>query len=260
MVAMEKSGTAMTARLCGIFPRGEKAYLAAFVALLLTYAVPVVLQWCGFDGMTNLLLGEDGVYEYLGALFCLAASALFLAAYAWFPVRRKRNASRTGRNIFFLLLSLALFCLFGEEISWGQRLLGLRTPEFMVAVNAQRELTVHNLACFQRSTHNLLGDNLTRAANLYLALSIVMLAFPTFGRLVASAGLPVASVRVALMVVVNRLLHACVMGLFGNPLGTGDTYRMGEIFETNVEALFLVFALEIYLSLRRQRSAFPSCR
>ena len=250
---MEKPGYGSVARLCIVSPRGEEVYLAAAVALVLMYAVPIVLQLCGLEGLARLLLGEDGVYEYLGALLCLAASALFLAAYVRFPARRKKGASGARRNIFFLLLTLALFCLFGEEISWGQRLLGLQTPEFIGEFNVQRELTVHNLEWFQRPACNLLGVNLTRLANLYLALSIVVLAFPTFGRLVASVCIPVASIRVALMVIANRLLHAFAMGLFGAPKGSADIYRMGEIFETNVEALFFIFALELYLSLRQHR-------
>jgi len=41
---------------------------------------------------------------------------------------------------------LAAFCLFvaGEEISWGQRLLGLEPPEVFLAHNAQQELNLHN--------------------------------------------------------------------------------------------------------------------
>ena len=151
MAVMKKPGYDSVARLCVVSPRGEKAYLAAAVALVLMYAAPIVLHLCGLEGLTRLLLGEDGVYEYLGALLCLAASALFLTAYVRFPARRKKGASRGGRNIFFLLLTLALFCLFGEEISWGQRLLGLRTPEFIGECNVQRELTVHNLEWFQRA-------------------------------------------------------------------------------------------------------------
>ena len=32
-----------------------------------------------------------------------------------------------------------------EEISWGQRILGLRTPELLLEVNRQKELNLHNI-------------------------------------------------------------------------------------------------------------------
>jgi hypothetical protein len=45
------------------------------------------------------------------------------------------------------LALLALFCLVVamEEISWGQRLFGLKPPEFFLAENYQQELNLHNL-------------------------------------------------------------------------------------------------------------------
>src|SRR4029453_13243110 len=36
------------------------------------------------------------------------------------------------------------FFVAGEEISWGQRLLGIATPEAVAEVNIQQELTLHN--------------------------------------------------------------------------------------------------------------------
>lgn len=43
---------------------------------------------------------------------------------------------------------VALFCLFvaGEEISWGQRLIGFTPPAAFLAHNTQQELNVHNFA------------------------------------------------------------------------------------------------------------------
>jgi hypothetical protein len=42
---------------------------------------------------------------------------------------------------------LTLLCLFGagEEISWGQRLFALETPDYLKDKNAQGELGIHNL-------------------------------------------------------------------------------------------------------------------
>jgi hypothetical protein len=71
---------------------------------------------------------------------------LFLIAFA-----RSRPCDRSAGAHFakrLALLALAVLCLFaaGEEISWGQRLLGYGTPEGIRSVNEQGELNVHNLA------------------------------------------------------------------------------------------------------------------
>ena len=54
------------------------------------------------------------------------------------------------RRVFDVLV--ALFCLFvaGEEMSWGQRLVGYQSPEAFLEHNAQQESTLHNLSVFGR--------------------------------------------------------------------------------------------------------------
>ena len=51
----------------------------------------------------------------------------------------------TGRyRPFFMLLAAAGFFTAGEEISWGQRLLDIDSPEFFEDYNIQGETNVHN--------------------------------------------------------------------------------------------------------------------
>ena len=66
-------------------------------------------------------------------------------------LRRSRpSASRTARaasfGVAYAGLALAAFVAIGEELSWGQRLFGLTTPESVVAANRQAELNLHNVA------------------------------------------------------------------------------------------------------------------
>ena len=49
------------------------------------------------------------------------------------------------RNYWYLLLALGTFFVAMEEISWGQRLLHLRTPELLRSINLQNEITIHNI-------------------------------------------------------------------------------------------------------------------
>lgn len=85
-----------------------------------------------------LFICEDNAAEYGTAMSFLAAAAVSL----WAAVFAKGKARRVGS----LVLALGLFALGMEEISWGQRILGLETPEALRGVNLQEEITLHNLA------------------------------------------------------------------------------------------------------------------
>jgi len=52
-------------------------------------------------------------------------------------------------GISFLVLSLCLLFIAGDEIAWGQRILHISTPELIAASNSQGELTVHNQRSIQ---------------------------------------------------------------------------------------------------------------
>jgi hypothetical protein len=81
---------------------------------------------------------EDGFFEYLTAILFLGASIFMLLA------------AIKNRNWWFIGLFLLLFVGAGEEISWGQRLLGIDTPDNLKKMNVQGEITLHNLEIFNR--------------------------------------------------------------------------------------------------------------
>ena len=91
------------------------------------------------------LVGEDGWYENIGALGLAIAGVLFLLAFlrSRDPANRAHNAPL--KRLF--LVGIAVVFLFGagEEISWGQRILGFETPADLRQANFQEEVTVHNL-------------------------------------------------------------------------------------------------------------------
>ena len=81
---------------------------------------------------------EDYWVESLTAVwFLLAGLLLFVTA-------------SVERGIFqrcvYILGGVAMVFAAGEEISWGQRIFGFTTPDFLMRLNDQQELTVHNLA------------------------------------------------------------------------------------------------------------------
>ena len=83
------------------------------------------------------LFWEDGWIENLTAgVFLLAGIALFAAALA---------ARRVFPRCAYVIGGVALAFLVGEEISWGQRVIGFETPGFLAGLNNQGEFNIHNL-------------------------------------------------------------------------------------------------------------------
>ena len=126
----------------------EKKYLIRFI--LLALLILSFLAICSLDEETALKLSiEDGIIEYLSGLFFFMAAIMSFYHFVTVKSGENKYLFRTERNYFFLLLGLFfLFCA-GEEISWGQRLLGIETPEFVEKENAQKEFNFHNLYIFQ---------------------------------------------------------------------------------------------------------------
>lgn len=125
----------------GLTPR-QVAIGALFLAL--TY-----LALAADDVTAGALTREDAWVESLGAAAFLAAGVLFVRAF-----RRSRESTWLVRAF---LIAVAVFCVVaaGEEISWGQRILGIATPAELAAVNKQDETNLHNIEGLPFSTYQL---------------------------------------------------------------------------------------------------------
>lgn len=97
----------------------------------------------GGDEPYRSLLKEDGLFEYIGALlFLLTSMVLFYCAYR--TARRRYDGPRIHKLLFFLA-GLVFLLGAGEEISWGQRLFALETPQYLAEINGQQETNFHNI-------------------------------------------------------------------------------------------------------------------
>ena len=88
----------------------------------------------------SVYVTEDGVLEWLTVLALgTVASANLKRLYTGYQAFNRRQR--------FTIAVLALLAAFGtgEEISWGQRLFAIETPEFYREINTQGETNIHNL-------------------------------------------------------------------------------------------------------------------
>ena len=84
----------------------------------------------------KFLYQEDGLLENLTALLAFASGIIFIHLGT-------RYINKIRRVFMYLLAGVTiLFAL--EEISWGQRIFGLQTPEYFMKNNVQQESNLHN--------------------------------------------------------------------------------------------------------------------
>lgn len=82
----------------------------------------------------------------------LATFALLVAAGVvglWHVTVGNRRGEAGWVRAVHAAFALAMLVVAGEEVAWGQWFLGFSTPEAVAAVNAQGELTLHNLGPLQ---------------------------------------------------------------------------------------------------------------
>jgi tetratricopeptide (TPR) repeat protein len=114
---------------------------------LMAFSYPMAYIWATYED----LVGEWAqTFSFLVAAILSVAVALRPTRYRW----------------FFALLAVACSYVFLEEISWGQRIFGFDTPEFLKSRNLQGEANVHNL--FTGPHKTLMKDAISIAVSLAL--------------------------------------------------------------------------------------------
>jgi len=139
----------------------EKILLSfgAFVLLL-----GCVLSFTHPDFFATGFSVEDGPTEWATVVF-------LLAAMVWCASRVvSLRGLRPGLFIFtYCVLTLLFFFGAGEEVSWGQRILGVESSEFFQKNNAQGETNLHNLVVGDTKINKLIfGTGLALVLLIYL--------------------------------------------------------------------------------------------
>jgi hypothetical protein len=214
--------------------RAERILAGIFVALCATLTGVALAAPDTFVD----LFSEDGPFENATAI-CYALSATACIALA---VRAQGH-----RTLRFSLACLAVLFIVvgGEEISWGQRLLGFGTPEGLAAVNVQEEFTLHNIYSISIFTYPALATT----AMLLLVAPLLQGLSADARRIFHAFELPVAPLRCAILYGVMIAAYLVVGLKLGTPTPLPISYSDyvphfdDEMMEFLISALFTVFAL-----------------
>jgi hypothetical protein len=156
---------------------------------------------------TERYMMEDGEIEYGTVILLLASCVLIL--YRWLKLRKVHS-------LYFSLISLLIFIGFffvaGEELSWGQRIIGIETTEYFKENNAQQELNLHNLVISGIKINKLIfGLILTTVILLYIVLlPILYNQMKSFSSLLDRWYIPVPRLRHAVSYLVLTLIISII--------------------------------------------------
>ncbi|MDH4210755.1 MAG: hypothetical protein OEV79_04840 [candidate division WOR-3 bacterium] len=217
--------------MCGSPGHAKKTIIAVVAfGMLLSYAIFLILPADTVIQSTR----EDGIIENFTAGFYLFASVF--AFVLFFGTRRGNDLGfiKMKRNVFFLFLGIILFLIFGEEISWGQRIFGLATPGFLEEINVQREIGFHNLRIFR----GMLRANrlLQYFCFLYaVLLPVIHLTIPRLKKWIYKINIPVVPVSMSLLFLFSYILSR----IFNARVSIKLTHSVIEVMEFNFGILFL---------------------
>lgn len=213
------------------------------------------------------LVREDSFFEYAGAFFFLVTSILFFLLFSredmFYHPEHRAYFNTYSKRIFFFLLGIIFFVSAGEEISWGQRIIGFRTPEKIEARNIQKEFNFHNLDIF-----NLYDENDVRKTGLkslltakrmfiyFFATYLLIVPLLTkvsdfFSRVVRKIYLPVPAIELGILFVLMVPIFRIFRWEYGVPIVSRG---IAEIEEFNF-AFILFFLPFVWLGFRTRRSA-----
>jgi hypothetical protein len=197
------------------------------------------------------LTSEENLYEGGTALFLLLSSILFIIS--------------SKRNLFMLLLALVFFFGAGEEISWGQRIIGFEPPDKIKKENIQSEFNIHNLPYFNGTKYK--GKHISKSGwerltemnflfrvfilSFGIALPLIAYHILFIKKIVQRLKIPVPPVSMGLFFIVSWILCKLVLRIIPNGLDQNYYNGVNEIWE--FLTAFIIFNFGIYFYKNRDK-------
>jgi len=207
--------------------------IALLVFASLIILIGLILHYTNMP-LYDLFVKEDHFLEWLQFLFLFITCILcFYRSYALYS-----NTQNTISVLMFFFGGILFLFGAGEEISWGQRILGLETPEYFEEYNAQEEMNLHNLTVMGIKINKLIfGKILAIVILTYLIiLPILENYIDWLRRIIQQFHIPFP-----------KLMHSVFFVILVGLLYSLDPERKGELVEfVGVFTFFLIFLFPKY--------------
>jgi len=244
------AATAVTPATAGAGEREGSSHIALIVAGFV-YGVVIYLTLFADPGTFTSLIEEDRWIEGPGSLALLAGSIFFFLSFR----ASRRLGEHKIKQLVLISLAVLFFVGFGEEISWGQRIIGYGTPEAVDHASSQRELNLHNL----KSVDGILNpDKLFQL--FWFGFGFVLPLLATLSRSAREwlgRFLPIVPLGVGLVLVANQFMAWGARSFFDDRFYNGDGfglhYSVFEMKESVAEMALGIGAYCVYAGYRRSR-------
>ena len=120
----------------------ERYYKVVRIFSITIFPLLLVVMWFtnqADDNYYHYINKEDQLVEWLTFAFLIIAGLLSLL------MSYKARKAGTRYFWFYVLFGIACLVLGMEEISWGQRIFGIKSAEFFLENSDQQEINVHNV-------------------------------------------------------------------------------------------------------------------
>lgn len=221
----------------------SKTEIAILLYMSLLTVIGVIMSYTHPQEFRSFYVVEDGLIEWLTVLALVATMVVCFRRF-W-RLRQQAKPLFLGMTLLF---GLAFLFGAGEEISWGQRLLNIDSPEFFLEHNAQEEINLHNTIINDVKINKLVfGKGIGIMMLLYLTVFIPLYRKkPGFQKLVDRFAIPVAS---------NYQIAAYVIAILLIQVGMEHS-KKGELLEFALtHIIFLNFAFAYNRQIYQSRPA-----
>ncbi len=199
-----------------------------FIHLFLTVFAVFIFYFDTYDkSVLKYYIHEDNFSENITVALYFISSLGFLLSF-------KINKQ------YKLYLFLSFLCLFisGEELSWGQRIFNIQTPEVLSQANVQNETNFHNLKYFS-GVNDIISSRTIFNGVLLTFLVIIPIAnlFNCCNRFFLEYKVPVYplyGLGISLLILIVRIFQK-----YGNHSG----YYLDEVVEMSASFAFLVYSI-----------------
>jgi hypothetical protein len=158
-----------------------------YLSVVVIIAVGLIAAAVAPDFLEDPYLIEDGILEWLSVILLLVLSGLCLKRAI-----RLRSVRPGTFAISLGLMALGFFFVAGEELSWGQRVFMIETPDWLADRNQQGETNLHNLVLGDMSVNEVIFGNLLTLLLFFYMFPLPWLAgkVPAVDGLVTRFGIP----------------------------------------------------------------------
>lgn len=205
---------------------------ALWILLLVTVCVliGIVASFINVTWFESVYTVEDGFIEWLTVLGLLSVSGIMFYRF----LKLRNHKVKLFLSTMFLSGILGLFGI-GEEVSWGQRILQIDSPELFVKHNAQKETNIHNMVVRGKKINKVVFSQL-----LMVFILLYLVFFPVAynrseslkGFIDNKAGIPVP-----------RLYQVFFFLLFMGIIGISPSGKRAELMEFSSTFVFLIIFL-----------------